>query len=202
MVYLHRSRAWAAPAVVFWPHHPRLTAIATEGFRAVSTPLVRVLIVLGALVAVMAVATAIVFSRDDATGDQAALATPLVTITALPADLSGATTAPTAAAATTTAQPAATATPGPSLPVRANVAANVRGGPGTTFPIVTTLTAGQELQATARNIDATWLRITGNGVNGWVSADIVEVTGDVRQLSFANTEGGTATPAATGTARP
>ena len=95
-----------------------------------------------------------------------------------------ATTAPTAtptplATATPTATPLPTDTPSPS-PTPAPAASvtgdsiNVRGGPGTVYPVVGQAKKGEALPVIARTQDGAWLEVTlTDGKQGWVSAKLV-----------------------------
>lgn len=58
-------------------------------------------------------------------------------------------------------------------------ALNVRQGPGTSYAIATVVHAGDSLPITGRNAATTWYRISlPDGHTGWVSASLVQVTGD------------------------
>ncbi|NJK81492.1 MAG: SH3 domain-containing protein [Chloroflexaceae bacterium] len=59
------------------------------------------------------------------------------------------------------------------------VGANVRSGPGTEFPIVTSLVSGTTVTLEAR-IDAGWYRIvTPEGVEAWMSEQVLDVPPDI-----------------------
>lgn len=70
--------------------------------------------------------------------------------------------------------PEPTATPGPTAtPVPAPIAAdaaNLRGGPGTNYPVLDTIRAGQTLDIVARTATGDWYRLR-NG--GWIAAFLV-----------------------------
>lgn len=51
----------------------------------------------------------------------------------------------------------------------ATSAANVRSGPGTSYAVVDTLSAGETVQVVECNAPETWCRITHSGPDGWVS---------------------------------
>lgn len=102
------------------------------------------------------------------------------------------TTAPTAAptAAPTvapTATPAPTTAPTPAVPIAVVTAAsiNVRGGPGTDYPVVGGLVAGQTCAVIGRNQAATWWQISCPGVNGWVFGDLVALSGPISTVQVA-----------------
>ncbi len=96
---------------------------------------------------------------------------------------------PAAAAAGLQATPAATPTPatGAELKLSATSRAtpNVRRGPGIDQPIVMQLRPQQRVDAVGRSVDNQWLQIL-NPDNPtqrlWVSADMLDVTGDTRTL--------------------
>lgn len=57
--------------------------------------------------------------------------------------------------------------------------ANVRGGPGTSFPVVTTARQGASLQVTGSNDDQSWWQVCCiDETAGWVSQSIVRFQGD------------------------
>ena len=59
---------------------------------------------------------------------------------------------------------------------------NVRQGPGTNYPAVTTLAQGDPVTIIGRSADNTWLAISFDGGAAWVIAESVDFTGDVGQL--------------------
>lgn len=59
---------------------------------------------------------------------------------------------------------------------------NVRQGPGTNFPTLGTLTAGDPLQIIGRNADSTWWAITYNGGTAWVFGELIAIQGDTSQV--------------------
>jgi SH3-like domain-containing protein len=78
------------------------------------------------------------------------------------------------------ATPAPSATP-TELPVLTGIvdadqSINVRGGPGTDNPVVTTLDPGTEVRVLGRNADGSWIQIQlADGTEGWVSAELLEI---------------------------
>lgn len=68
---------------------------------------------------------------------------------------------------------------------------NVRGGPGTNYPIIGQLAPGDEAAVTGFNSDQTWWQINFTGAEstgtGWVYSDIVEFSGDISDLPQAET---------------
>lgn len=88
--------------------------------------------------------------------------------------------------------PVPTAAPGvptvvaPQATVATN-ALNVRGGPGTDYPIVNTLTLGATCPIVGRNAASTWWNIRcAGGVTGWVSGPLVVVTGSTANVPVVN----------------
>jgi hypothetical protein len=82
----------------------------------------------------------------------------------------------------TVAIPTVTGTPtGPLVTVRLDLdreSINVRGGPGTYYPIIGLLLIGQQVPAKGRTSGGTWYMIYYPGVPGsvgWVSADLVNI---------------------------
>ena len=86
---------------------------------------------------------------------------------------------------------------------------NVREGPGTSFPSVGTLRAGEEVQILARNEENTWWLaccVADTGAQGWVSAQLVEPSFDRAQSAdllpvFGVVAAAAAAPATTPTAQ-
>lgn len=76
--------------------------------------------------------------------------------------------------------PSPTPTPAPNPMAAAGNAMNVRGGPGTVFPVVGGLESGVQVEIIGRNPTGDWwqVRLSG-GDEGWVFAPLVETTGDV-----------------------
>lgn len=105
--------------------------------------------------------------------------TPVVTTPTIPAT---STPEPTA---TSSIPPTPTPTPLPGVPVATvNVDLNVRGGPGTAYPILGLLRAGQSAEITGRSNDGRWWQIKFPGVvgeRGWLAAEYVAArnTGNV-----------------------
>ncbi len=108
--------------------------------------------------------------------------------TATPTDLPTATEPPqpTAPPVTpTNAPPQATATPtGPRA--TSNQGMNVRGGPGTDYPILGSVLAGTELRLSGRNGDGTWFRAPYGMTEGWFFGGLLTTSGDVGSLPVIN----------------
>lgn len=104
------------------------------------------------------------------------------TFTPLPAPTTAPATAvpptPVPPTAAPTLAPTATLTPTAAVPaqVTANDLLNVRSGPATTYQLLGQLTAGQTVEATGRNEEATWWQIVfadGPDGRGWVLGEFV-----------------------------
>lgn len=76
---------------------------------------------------------------------------------------------------TRTPRPTPTTPPLPALEGTVAVGANVRSGPSTDFPIVTSIVAGSSVTILGQS--GTWYQIkTPEGVEGWMSALVLEVS--------------------------
>jgi uncharacterized protein YraI len=93
---------------------------------------------------------------------------------------STATPAPTAQATTA---PALTASTG--FFATADFRVNVRSGPGTQYTILGQVRSADAVDITGRSENSQWLRVNFNGQEGWVSAALFTVTGDVATASVA-----------------
>jgi branched-chain amino acid transport system substrate-binding protein len=81
-----------------------------------------------------------------------------------------------------TPTPAPTATPeGAFITITRNVQ-NVRSGPGTNYDVIGQLQRGETAPVIGANVDLSWVVISFRGVNGWLSTDILTLTGDRRQI--------------------
>ncbi len=124
---------------------------------------------------------------------------PSATPTARPTDPPSpkATTPPTAtptslpptATRTQTVAPTATSSPSPTPAPAASVTGdsiNVRGGPGTVYPIVGQAKKGEALPVLSRTQDGAWLEVTlADGKQGWVSAKLVTLNVSAESLPIA-----------------
>ncbi|MBI2760476.1 MAG: SH3 domain-containing protein [Chloroflexi bacterium] len=173
----------------------------------------RVLLILTGLVGAMVIATVIVFSSDRGNGEQTSTGGTVpgarppgaIEITAIPRETSTrpAGTAGAAASSTAPATATPTMTPRDSASVRAGTAVNVRSGPGTDFPPISALQPGGTARVVGRNADASWLRIELAEGPGWVSAGVVEVTGELQSIPISDANAtATPSPTATGTRTP
>ena len=116
---------------------------------------------------------------------------------------------PTLQPATATPEPP-TATPEPAAAEPLAVAVrgmNVRGGPGTDFPVVGTAASGASFAITGKNADGTWYQVCcfDDEAKGWLSASLVTVEGDAAAIAVATDipePPPTATPAPTATPGP
>lgn len=108
--------------------------------------------------------------------------------TAMPAAQMVATRQPTATfEPAATSQPTATARPAtPTAPMlsAAQDAINVRRGPGTHYPAIGKLAAGQPYRITGKNAGGDWWQFDFNGQQGWVSAQLVQTTGPLTAIAL------------------
>jgi uncharacterized protein YraI len=87
-----------------------------------------------------------------------------------------------------TPEPLPTDTPAPASPmviVQQNM--NVRGGPGTNYPVVGSATQGDNSKMTGRNDDGSWIQVEYPSADGkgWVYTSLVDVSGDASSLPVA-----------------
>lgn len=100
-----------------------------------------------------------------------------------------------------TSTPQATATPQGVVATITRAVQNVRSGPSTDYPIIGQLQQNEQVQVIGANIDFTWLVIQFRGQQGWISAPILDVFGDLNTLPII-TPPPTPTPAPTTTPPP
>ena len=62
---------------------------------------------------------------------------------------------------------------------------NVRSGPDTTYTVLGVVTPADTLDITGKNEAGTWLRLNYSGQEGWVLADLMDVTGDLEAAPLA-----------------
>jgi len=88
---------------------------------------------------------------------------------------------------TPTPQPTDTPTPAPQPEaVVTSKSLNVRAGPGTSHPIVTTVKQGDALSVLATNEDSSWLQIQlPDEKTGWVSAKLVDLNDHGQEINVA-----------------
>lgn len=70
------------------------------------------------------------------------------------------------------AEPTATPTPEAAVAVTTQ-GMNVRGGPGTNYPILGAAQAGEQYVITGKDQSGTWWQVTFNGQNGWLFGELV-----------------------------
>jgi uncharacterized protein YraI len=96
------------------------------------------------------------------------------------------TSTPAPTSPSSTQQPAAS--PQPTNPpltastqffATSNFRVNVRSGPGTQYTVLGQARVGDALDITGRSANNQWLRVNFNGQEGWISAALFDVTGDV-----------------------
>ena len=76
---------------------------------------------------------------------------------------------------------------------------NVRGGPGTNYPVIGTAPAGASSTVVGRNADNSWLQVQyppGSDNTGWVFAELVAVNGNSETVAVAQAPAPPAQPAA------
>jgi hypothetical protein len=89
----------------------------------------------------------------------------------------------TATPAATEVPPSPTPKPAPSFTVDQKV--NARSGPGTNYPTLGSLAAGQSFEILGKNAAGNWLQFVYNGDAAWVSSDMVTVSGDTGAVEVA-----------------
>lgn len=104
-----------------------------------------------------------------------AIIIPTPTETAVPTNTPVPTEAP---APTNTPEPTAV----PAVKVNVNQTVNVRSGPGTAYPRVGQVDAGQSLEVTGRNDDGSWVQINYSDGQGWVIVSLIQPEGDVNSV--------------------
>ncbi len=77
--------------------------------------------------------------------------------------------------------PAATPVPATSVTVLATVA-NVRSGPSTAYPVIGSASRGTICPAIGRNADISWLQAACAAITGWISSDLLAITGNAAAL--------------------
>jgi len=87
--------------------------------------------------------------------------------------------APAMAQESTAVPQAAALTASTDFYATANFRVNVRSGPGTPYTVLGQARQGDALDITGRTADSRWLRMNFNGQEGWGSAALFDVTGDV-----------------------
>jgi hypothetical protein len=94
---------------------------------------------------------------------------------------------PTATSAPPTAAPTATPTAEPQKPrVVADSETNLRGGPGTNYPLVGKMPPGKEVAIIGRNTNGDWWRIAWEGSGqAWVAGLVVKVLGPIDTVAVA-----------------
>ena len=88
---------------------------------------------------------------------------------------------------TPTPEPTATPTPAdPTVTILQNM--NVRGGPGTNYPVIGPGPAGESAKIIGRNADSSWVQIqypiAADGI-GWVYAPLVQIDGNLETVAVA-----------------
>ena len=77
--------------------------------------------------------------------------------------------------------------PAPAFPVvTINGNMNVRGGPGTFYPVLGTASAGEQFAITGKNSSGSWWRISYNEQPGWVFSQLVTASGPLEDVPLVN----------------
>jgi len=79
-------------------------------------------------------------------------------------------------------QPTSTATPDGVYVTITRSVQNVRFGPSTQYDVLGQLRQGETAQVIGASADLSWVVISFRGQNGWLSSDILDLTGDTRSL--------------------
>jgi uncharacterized protein YraI len=129
--------------------------------------------------------------------------TPVVFATAAPVEAATPAQPDATAESDATVTPAAeppTATPNTVARLTATQTVNVRRGPGTNYPVIGRLDAGQAYPVTGKNARGDWYQFDLNGQPGWVIANLVSISSDPTAIQVAQNI--PAVPTARPTARP
>jgi uncharacterized protein YraI len=131
-------------------------------------------------------------ARDGAAGWASADALVIFGVRSVPVREGYSPPAPKTPSAVTSGATPAGATPAGAASLPATVASgarlNVRSGPGTGYPVISTVAPGAALTAGARNAAGDWIRVQQAalpGGSGWVSASFLEMKGDAGALPVA-----------------
>ncbi len=95
-----------------------------------------------------------------------------------------------------TPEPTATPAPNNSVTITVLQDMNVRGGPGTNYPIVGPGPAGESAKVIGRNADSSWLQIEYPSPDGtgWVYAKLVQINGSPEAVAIAQAPAPPAAP--------
>jgi uncharacterized protein YraI len=84
----------------------------------------------------------------------------------------------------------------------ANQTVNVRGGPGTNYPVIGRLSAGQAYPVTGKNARGDWYQFDLDGKSAWVIANLINVSGDPTAIQVAQNIPAAPTPGPTARPQP
>jgi WD40-like Beta Propeller Repeat/Bacterial SH3 domain len=87
-----------------------------------------------------------------------------------------------AASAASGATPAASIS-GPALTI-SSASANVRSGPGATYPVIGAANKGQQLAVTGKLQDGSWWQVTYLGKPAWIAASVVSASADAATVAL------------------
>ncbi len=143
------------------------------------------LVVVGLLIVLSVIGFILPNDFDEPTTSIQSTNTPVPTFTSTPA---GSTVTQTTSPSDTEAQAQPTKPQDPPTPVRPtatptqrpmvtiNSDMNVREGPGTNYPVIGTVSSGQQFPITGKNPAGDWWKINYNGRDGWVFGQLVSPT--------------------------
>ena len=94
-------------------------------------------------------------------------------------------TAAVAAPAAVAAAPEAEPAPTDRVTLISAQVVNLREGPGTNYPVMGQLAAGQRYDVTGKNEDGSWWQIDNGGAKAWVIGQLVSASGDTASVAVA-----------------
>jgi uncharacterized protein YraI len=106
----------------------------------------------------------------------------------IPTATSPANAIPAKALATATPEATAeppTATPQQAAQFTADQGMNVRSGPGTNYPTIGQLKAGDSYKIMAKNQDDSWVQFNYEGDPGWANSGLLTIAGDIESIKVA-----------------
>jgi len=117
---------------------------------------------------------------------QAVQPAPLPTVAVVALEPTPTEALPSATPAEVLLEPTATAAPVAGPQVVASSAVNVRGGPGTAYPIVAAMQTGETADIVGKNLQSDWWQVSmGAGQLGWVLGQLVTTAGDTGGVAVA-----------------
>ena len=127
-----------------------------------------------------------VANQEAVTTPQSAQPPALPTVAIVALEPTPAEALPSATPAETLLEPTATAAPVAGPRAVASSAVNVRGGPGTAYPIVSAMQTGETADIVGKNPQSDWWQVSlGAGQLGWVLGQLVTTAGDTGSVAVA-----------------